>query len=115
MSQFVLDEQLFERAVEKPIARWAVVSNLHHLRPNEVIKDDRVPMILRQLKYPTFITIDMAFWNPRLRHPKYCILCFPFRNDEQELIPDLLRRLLRFPEFRSKAARMGKSVPPATA
>ena len=33
---------------------------------------------------------------------------FDLSDDEQDHIPALLRRLLRFPEFRTRAARMGK-------
>jgi hypothetical protein len=29
-------------------------------------------------------------------------------NEQQDELPDLLRRLLNMPEFRTKAARMGK-------
>ena len=65
-------------------------------------------MILRELRQPTFVTIDMGFWNLRLRDPRYRILCFPLRNDEQRQIPGLLRQLLHLPEFATKAARMGK-------
>jgi hypothetical protein len=108
MSQIILDDQLFDLEVLVPIARWITVQRLRDLRPGEVIKDDRVPVLLRQLRQPTFVTIDMGFWDRGLRDAKYCILCFPLRNDEQYKLPGLLRRLLRLPEFRTKTARMGK-------
>lgn len=110
MSQIILDDQLFDLEVLVPLARWITVQRLRDLRPGEVIKDERVPVLLRQLPQPTFVTIDMGFWNVRLRDTRYCILCFPLRNDEQQTLPDLLRRLWRLPEFSSKAARMGKVV-----
>ncbi len=91
-----------------PIARWITVQRLRDLCPGEVIKDDRVPVLLRQLRKPTFVTIDMGFWDRGLRDARYCVLCFPLRNDEQYKLPELLRRLLRLPEFRTKTARMGK-------
>jgi hypothetical protein len=81
---------------------------LRDLRPDQVIKDEWVPTILRELRQPPFVTIDMGFWNARLRDAHYCILCFPLRSDEQRAIPGLLRHLLRLPEFATKAARMGK-------
>ena len=108
MSQIILDDQLFDLEVLAPIARWITVQRLRDLRPGEVIKDDRVPVLLRELRQPTFVTIDMGFWDKSLRDAKYCILCFPLRNDEQYQLPELLRRLLRLPEFHTKAARMGK-------
>jgi hypothetical protein len=82
MSQLVLDDQLFEHDVLIPIARWSTVQRLRDLRPNEVIKDDRVPAILRELRRPTFVTIDMGFYNRHVCDRQYSVLCFPLRNDE---------------------------------
>ena len=108
MTQIILDDQLYDQEVLIPLARWITVQRLRALRPNEVIKDERVPGLLRELNQPTFITIDMGFWNRTLAHPKYCIVCFPLRNEEQDVLPELLRRLIRLPEFHTKSARMGK-------
>jgi len=108
MSQIILDDQLFDLEVLVPIARWITVQRLRDLRPGEVIKDERVPALLRQLRRPTFVTIDMGFWDKSLRDARYCILYFPLRNDEQYRLPELLRHLLRLPEFHTKTARMGK-------
>lgn len=110
MSQIILDDQLFDLEVLIPIARWITVQRLRDLRPGEVIKDERVPVLLRQLRQPTFVTIDMGFWDRKLRDARYCVLCFPLRNDEQDKLPELLRHLLRLPEFHAKATRMGKVV-----
>lgn len=82
MSQIILDDQLYAFEVLLPIARWTTVQRLRDLRPDEVIKDERVPALLRQLRQPTFVTIDMGFWNRNLRDNQYCILCFPLHNDE---------------------------------
>jgi len=110
MSQIILDDQLFDVEVLVPLARWITVQRLRELRPKEVIKDDRVPLLLRELRQPTFVTIDMGFWDRDWRDPKYCILCFPLRNEEQHLLPERLYRLFQLPEFHTKAARMGKVV-----
>jgi len=108
MSQIILDGQLFELQVLVPLTRWITVQRLRNLRPGEIIKDERVPVLLRQLSRPTFITIDHGFWDKRLCDSKYCILYFALRNDQQHELPMLLRRLLRLPEFRTRAVRMGK-------
>lgn len=108
MSQIILDDQLFDVEVLIPIARWITVQRLRDLRPSEVIKDERVPELLRRLRQPTFVTIDLGFWNRGLRDNKFCILCFALQNDEQDKLPELLRRVVRLPEFRTKASRMGK-------
>ena len=110
MSQIIVDDQLFDQEVLLPLARWITVQRLRDLRPGEVIKDERVPELLRALRQPTFVTIDMGFWDKKLCDSKYCVLCFPLRNDQQEELPILLRRLWRIAEFRSKALRMSKVV-----
>jgi hypothetical protein len=105
VSQFVLDDQLDPADVGDQIRRWTTVRFLRELRPGQVIKDERVPAVLRT---PTFISIDRGFWKRNRCDPRYCILYFALRADEQGEIPALLRRLLRLPEFRTRAARMGK-------
>lgn len=115
MSQIILDDQLFDLEVLIPLARWITVQRLRDVRPGEVIKDERVPELLRQLPQPTFVTIDMGFWDKGLRDVHYCILCFPLRNDEQHQLPALLRRLLQLPEFRTRPNAWAKSHEPAPA
>ncbi len=108
MSQIILDDQLFDVEVLIPVARWITVQRLRDLRPGEVIKDERVPELLHELRQPTFVTIDLGFWDRGLRDKRYCILCFALRNDEQHKLPDMLREVLRLPEFHTKGERMGK-------
>ncbi len=108
MSQIILDEQLNRDRVFKPLLSWITVQKLEDLRPNEVIKDDRIPLLLHELKQPTFVTIDVGFWNKNLHDPNYCILYFAFQDKQQSQLPDMLRRLFRINEFKSKSIRMGK-------
>ncbi len=76
--------------------------------PWEVIKDDRIPSLLRELKNSTFVTIDDGFWNRDLLDPNYCILYFALQDHQQAQIPSLLRQLLKLAEFKTIAIRMGK-------
>lgn len=108
MSQIILDEQLNRDRVLTPLLEWITVKKLEDLRPNEVIKDDRIPSLLRELKSPTFVTIDDGFWNRDLSDPNYCILYFALQDHQQAQIPNLLRQLLKLTEFKTKAVRMGK-------
>ena len=108
MSQIIIDEQLTYRLVVEPIRTWITVRRIKELRPRQIIKDDRVLQILCRLKQPTFVTIDAGFYDKRKRDKRYCILYFALTTRQQGQIPNLLRRLLRLPEFRTKAARMGK-------
>ena len=104
----MLDDQLDVTEVLVPIRKWITAQRLQDLRPGELVRDDRVPEILLTLQSPTFVTIDQDFWDVRLCHPDYCILYFALRDDQQEILPGLLRTLLRRQEFRSRATRMGK-------
>ena len=108
MSQLVLDDQLDVQIILPELSPWITAVRLQSLRPGELVLDDRVPEILRTLKTPTFVTIDRGFWKRSLCNPGYCILCFELRSEDQRLLPGLLRRLFRLPEFRTRAARMGK-------
>jgi hypothetical protein len=108
MSQLALDDQLNLSRLLPALRPWIPVAMLRDLRPDELILDDRAPTILRTLRQPTFVTIDQDFWDRNLCQPSYCILYFGLRDQEQRLIPDLLRALLRRQEFRTRAARMCK-------
>ena len=105
----IIDAALSDAEVLEPLQNLMKTRPIRDVRPFEVVKDGRVPVLLRELVYPTFINIDEAgFWHRRLCSKAYCILCFAFSAAQQELIPSLLRRLLQLPEFKTKAKRMGK-------
>ena len=93
------------------IAAWyrGQVISITALRPQSVIKDDVVPVLLREVRQPTFVTINVAdLWRKVRPHAGYCIINadVPFHRIRD--VPDLLRRVLRLPEFATRAARMSK-------
>jgi hypothetical protein len=107
----VLDEQLLGRDLEQDIARWyrGPVQFIIDLRPHSVIKDEAIPDLLRRQSQPTFVTInERDFWRRVAADRRYCIACFPLPDTRVRDIPPSLRSLLRRPEFRTKARRMGK-------
>ena len=109
----VLDEQLQGLGLEEAIARWyrGAVFVVKKLRPGMVIKDEAIPALLRQLKQPTFVTIDyMDFWRRIPADNAFCIVCLELPTERVDDIPVRLRQLLRLPEFKTKKARMGKVV-----
>ncbi|MHB8575305.1 MAG: hypothetical protein ACYDCQ_08235 [Dehalococcoidia bacterium] len=110
MTAIVLDDHLSSPDVRGPLASWTTVQFLREVRPQEVIKDERVPAILRTLQRPTFVTIDDWFWNRNRRAAHYCIVYIALREDEQQDLPALLRRLFRHAQFRTRALRMGKVI-----
>lgn len=110
MSLFILDEHLDEGSVRDQILRWATARFVRDIRPGEVVKDDRILTVLQSLRTPTFVTADDWFWNRDHRDRRYCIVFVALRGRNDSQIPELLRRLLRLPEFRTRVARMGKVV-----
>jgi len=105
----IIDAALSDADVLEPLKKWANTRSIREVRPYEVVKDDRVPVLLRELNSPTFITMDEAgFWHRHLCSPVYCIFYFALSEHQQDLIPFLLRKLFRLSEFKTKAVRMGK-------
>lgn len=110
MSQLLLDNQLDLLEVLPALRQWITVRRLAEVRPKEVILDDRIPEILLTLKQPTFVTIDKDFWQRRWCNPNYCIIYVAVRDNQQDLLPGLLRQLWHRPEFQTRAKRMGKVI-----
>src|SRR5262249_996885 len=106
----VLDEQISRESLHRGLGWYSgQVVFLKQLRPGSVIKDDAVPVLLRQARQPTFLTINVADFWPRVpTDRRYCIVSFPLPDEQVDEIPGLLRRLLRLVAFKTKAARMGK-------
>ena len=81
------------------------------LRPNTVIKDEAIPALLRLVRQPTFVTINVQdFWRVTRPHRRFCIVTVEVPSARIREVPDLVRALLHHPEFATKAVRMGKVV-----
>jgi hypothetical protein len=109
----VLDEQLLGRGLEFEIAKWyrGSVLFINDIRPNTVIKDDAVPVLLRLLTQPAFITINTEdFWRKTPADIRYCMICFVLPDSRAVRIPGSLRELFHTEEFRTKSKRMGKVI-----
>ena len=109
----VLDENLLSLRLNNAIAVWypGRVCYVTDLRANTVIKDEAIPQLLQRLKGATFVTTNGAdFWKRVLAHARYSIVCVSLPNERLREVPELLRQVLRLPELRTKAARMGKVI-----
>ncbi len=106
----VLDEQLLGRGLEMEIAQWypGPVRFIMDLRPNTVIKDDAVPLLLQHQDQPTFVTLNESdFWLKVAINEEFCVVCFAFPDSRAREIPALLRSLFHHPQFATKSQRMG--------
>ena len=109
----VLDEQLLGRGLERDMAQWyrGTVQFITDLCPHTIIKDEAIPVLLRRQAQPTFVTInERDFWRKVVTDQRYCIVCFVLSDARVREIPLALRALLRRPELRTKAQRMGKII-----
>jgi hypothetical protein len=107
----VLDEHLQGLELEDAIGQWyrGSVCIITDLRPNTVIKDDAIPVLLRTVSNPTFVTLNWNhFWQRTVAYEDFCIVCFTLPTNQATEISPLLRRLFRLSEFKTKSARMGK-------
>ena len=68
--------------------------------PGTVIKDEAVPSLLRQVRQPTFVTINHSdFWRRAAVEKSFCLLCFKLTADQVDELSYLLRRIFKIPEF----------------
>jgi len=107
----VLDEQLLGRDLESALVRWyrGPVLFITDLRPGTIIKDDKIPLLLRQQHQATFLTINESdFWRKVAIDAHFCVVCFALPDSRAGEIPILLRAFFRLAAFQSKARRMGK-------
>lgn len=107
----VLDEQLLGRNLETALARWyrGSVLFITDLRPDTIIKDEAVPILLRQQRSAIFLTINESdFWRKVSIDHRFCVICFALSDSQAGQIPDLLRAVFHHALFQTKARRMGK-------
>jgi hypothetical protein len=106
----VLDEQLLGRDLDATLAHWyrGPILYITDLRPGTVIKDDAIPVLLRQQHQATFLTINETdFWRKVNIDVHFCVICFALPDSRVRDIPDLLRAVFRLAPFRTKGRRMG--------
>ncbi len=109
----VVDEQISYPGILAAIGHWypGTVLSVRDFKPHGRILDPEIPGYLLQLRQPTFVTINYGHFPPdEFRHARYCIVRFKLKDEEAREVPELLRALLRQPEFDSKAKRMGKVI-----
>ena len=107
----VLDEQICRPWMQQAIKRWykGAVMYITDVRPHTLILDDVMPVLLRELRQPTFVTINHSdFWHKLLANDAYCAICFKLSEERVRELPEMLRDVLRMPEWKTKRQRMGK-------
>lgn len=71
------------------------------------MKDDEFIPFLLEHRRPTFFTRDLGFYDRKLCHARYCLVCLAVGQYEAAVS---VRGLLRYPEFNTAAKRMGAVI-----
>jgi len=108
--QIAVDEHLDHWVVTRPIARWISTEQIGYELGRKSLSDEHIRTILRRLKRRTFITGDDDFYKREYCDKHYCIIFFSLPLSQEAEIPNLLRKLLHLPEFRTSRNRMGKVI-----
>src|SRR6266511_2841835 len=111
----VLDEQLLGRHLEAALGRWyrGPVRFITDLRPGTVIKDDAIPVLLRQQHHATFLTINEPdFWHKVVIDAHFCVACFALPDSRAREIPELLRAVCQLLHVSGAANTSGATVKP---
>jgi hypothetical protein len=109
----VLDEQLADPRIRREIERWypGQVRVITEARPHTRVPDEVVDALLHHLKDPTFVTINYTdFWRKIRPHRGYCVICLKLAAEETLSVPEVVRGVLRRPEFSTKRKRLGKII-----
>ena len=106
----VLDEQLADPRIIRGIKRWykGKVISIVEVRPQTVVHDEVVSDLLRQLRAPTFVTINhQDFWRKIPASTSYCVVCLKLPCQRSLEVSEALRSILRQPDWRTKRGRVG--------
>ena len=68
------------------------------------MKDDEIISLLLERRRSSFFTRDLDFYERKLCHSRYCLVCLAVGQYE---VAAFVRRFLRHPEFNTRAKRMG--------
>ena len=87
---------------------WRIrVSQIGHEVGRQGLKDEAIIPLLHKLDHVTFFTRDKGFYDRRLCHADYCLVCLIVGQYE---VASFIRHFLRHPSFNTSAKRMGKVI-----
>ncbi|HIC88908.1 MAG TPA: hypothetical protein EYP04_05855 [Anaerolineae bacterium] len=103
----VLDENIPD-SQRQLLRSWRIkVRQIGHEIGRRGMKDEEITPLLHQMGSVTFFTRDLGFYERSLCHSGYCLVSLAVGKNEAAFF---VRRLLRHPEFDTKAKRMGTVI-----
>lgn len=105
----ILDENIL--ATQRQLLRsWRIrVRQIGYDIGRKGMSDDEIISFLHRQRHPTFFTRDLGFYERDLCHSGYCLVSLAVEKNEAAVF---VRRVLRHPEFDTKAKRMAPSFVP---
>lgn len=87
---------------------WRIqVSQIGHEVGRQGLKDEAIISLLHKVGPVTFFTRDKGFYDRRLCHADYCLVCLIMGQYE---VATFIRLFLKHPLFNTSARRMGKAI-----
>src|SRR5271157_2263346 len=87
---------------------WRIqVSQIGHEVGRQGLKDEAIIPLLHKSGPATFFTRDKGFYDRRLCHADYCLVCLIMNQYE---VATFIRLFLKHPQFNTSARRMGKVI-----
>jgi len=103
----ILDENILQ-SQRQTLRSWRIrVHQIGEDTGRKGMQDDEIiPFLLGQHR-TTFFTRDLGFYDRRLCHSRYCLVCLAVERYE---VAHFVRRLLQHLEFNTQAKRMGTVI-----
>jgi hypothetical protein len=103
----ILDENISES--QRQLARsWRLrVHQIGFDIGRQGMRDEEIIPLLHHLPQPISFTRDLGFYDRRLCHANYCLVCLVLGQGE---VATFIRRFLQHPAFRTRAKRLGNVV-----
>lgn len=103
----ILDENIIDNQ-RQSLQRWRIsVRQIGIDVGRSGMQDQEIITLLHKLNDPTFFTRDDDFWQSTLCHAGYCLVYLAVKKKE---VATFVRRLLRHPQLKTKAQRMGTII-----
>jgi hypothetical protein len=96
----VLDENVLRDQRELLLSWHIRVRQIGHDFGRKGLRDEAILSLLHRTRNVTFFTRDIGFFDPKLRHPFYCLVCLNVGKYESALFA---RRTLRHTELNTQA------------
>ena len=103
----ILDENILKNQ-RQLLRSWRIrVRQIGHDLGHKGLQDEEITRLLLRLRRPTFFTRDLGFYDRRLCHARYCVVCLAVEKYEAAFF---VRRLLSHRTLNTQTKRMGTVI-----